>query len=230
MKNLLPRVLLLATPLLLMVTPLPGYGQTPTPAAPQAEATVQPPPPGTRSPQGRPGAARVGGADRTDRVQRALNPAGWRGRISPANLAEVPAEALIAHAWWNAEPLKSKLALTPAQRTRMDEALRRHLETLHRMAKEPVASEAFLIGLETGDLKTARQKVKSLEAAAADSARSAAEMKLAVVEALSTEQRTTLLEARPRILRTNWGQQANAVRLRHQRRQPQKPQATTDPL
>ncbi len=108
----------------------------------------------------------------------------------------------------------------------MDGALRRHLETLHRMAKEPAASEAFLVGLETGDLKTARQKMKALEEAAASSARSAAEMKLAVVEALSTAQRTTLLEARPRLLRTNWGQQANAVRLRSQ---PQKKPTTSDP-
>ena len=150
------------------------------------------------------------------RNQRNLNPSAWRNRNPRMDLSKISVEDLLPHTWWNTEPLLSKLSLAEDQRKTMDAAFRHFLEGLKSNNSQEV-NEAFFASLDTGDLKAARAGIRRMEEVAAQSVRSAAEMKLAVVEALKPGQRTALLAERPQILRGNWGQQANVHRLRGRR-------------
>jgi hypothetical protein len=132
----------------------------------------------------------------------------------------VPVADLLPHTWWNTEPLVTRLSLTAEQRKVMDEALRTHLEAERSDKGARAATAAFLSQVEDGHLKDARKEIQGMEEAAAREVRSAAEMKIAVAEALSSQQRITLLRARPRIFQVDWGQQANVHRLRSDRRPP----------
>lgn len=169
--------------LLLALLPIPLLGQVPGAGAAEPEAVPD-----------RPAAERPGGAPR----------AGEGFAAGSANLSRI---------WWNQPQAVEGLGLTEEQRKGMDALLIEHLERRRELARESFELRRTLGDhLAAGDWKAAEAVSTELGERTGALTRADAELATAVVRLLRPDQRRTLDEKHPMILRRPWLQGGMGLR------------------
>jgi Spy/CpxP family protein refolding chaperone len=124
--------------------------------------------------------------------------------IASAQAAGKPAtRPASVHSWWNDETIATDLALTAEQRRKMDAAYQSHADTAGRAVPRDTRLE-FYAALEAGEWNLARKQLSGVPATLPNPVRPMLEMKLAVVQLLTDEQRQALMARHPDLLRRRW--------------------------
>jgi len=140
-------------------------------------------------------------------------PSGAPPAADAADATEVPGSgggfrsgsANLARIWWNQSRAVELLGLSDEQRKAMDALLIEHLGHRRELAKESFEIRKTLGDhLATGDWKAAEKASADLGERASALARGDVDLTLAVVRLLRPEQRRTLDEELPMILRRPW--------------------------
>jgi len=112
---------------------------------------------------------------------------------------------IVDNAWWNDQDLAERLQLSENQRHQMDDTLRQNLTTRREaLDASRDAQGAFYEKLEAGDPKAAAAHLDAVDNAYAAVLHSQLELRIAVAEILTPDQRKTLAETRPRLWRQSW--------------------------
>ena len=135
-------------------------------------------------------------------AEKSAPPAAARASSLSADRAAARAKAGLARAWWNQPKAIETLALTDAQRRKMDQVLLAHLATRREAALAYVENRRHLGDLlVAGDWKGAERSAAEAGELAAKMARSEGELAVAVARALEPEQREKLDAEFPQLLR-----------------------------
>ena len=117
-----------------------------------------------------------------------------------------------------------KLSLSSEQRKKMDEAYAAFEKRLQDRAKAGAARSSFQAALEAGRFDDARKDLKAISETAGVPAEAMGELKIATLEQLTDDQRATLKEEYPMLVRQQWSPRPSwASRRRPQGQRPARP-------
>lgn len=106
--------------------------------------------------------------------------------------------------WWNDPVIVEQVGLSEGQRSKMDAAYASYSERASSGRRTRDVKNDFLAALEKGDWKDARTQLDLWTSQESNPQHAMAEMKLEILQLLSADQRNTLMESYPRILRRPW--------------------------